>query len=159
MQAQKRAWDLESALVEVTKASKPQIVHDNQRHVLNAGVFIVVSPDLTPDHCSYGGNDWVAESSLDAKGRTLVSVRYALEGSMEKNIELAPITPVQIPQHASVRPPRPTTIATIPPPTEETIMARQEYIDKPIELLLQPAYSTNKGLRWRRKQLGLGEVT
>jgi hypothetical protein len=79
-----------------------------------------------------------------------------LEGSIKKNIELTRITPVQIPQHASVlRPPKRTTIATITPPTEETMMARQEYIDKPIKLLLQLAYSTNKGLRWRRKQLGL----
>jgi hypothetical protein len=92
---------------------------------------------------------------LDAKGRTLVSVRYALEGSIEKNVELARITPVQIPQHASVRPLQRTTIATTPPPREETMMARQEYIDKPIELLLHLAYSTKKGLRWRRKQLGL----
>jgi hypothetical protein len=78
MQAEKRARELESALVEVTKTSKPQIVHDSQRPVLNAGVFVAVSPDLTPGHCSYGGNAWVVESSLDAKGRTLVSVRYAL---------------------------------------------------------------------------------
>jgi hypothetical protein len=156
MQAEKRARELESTLVEVTKASKPQIVHDNQRSVLDAGVFVVVSPNLTPGLCSYGGNAWVVESSLDAKGRTLVSVRYALEGSMEKNGELARITPVQIPQHASVRPPqRTTTITTIPPPTEETMMARQEYIDKPIEILLHSAYFTNEGLRWRRKQLGL----
>jgi hypothetical protein len=155
MQAEKRARKLESALVEVTKASEPQIVHDNQRPVLNAGVFVVVSPDLTPGHCSYGGNAWVIKSSLDTKGRTLVSVLYALEGSIEKSVELARITPVQIPQHASVCPPRGTTIATIPPPTEETMMARQEYIDKPIKLLLHSAYSTNKGLRWRRKQLGL----
>jgi hypothetical protein len=35
------------------------------------------------------------------------------------------------------------------------MMARQEYIDKPIKLLLHSAYSTNKGLRCRRKQLGL----
>jgi hypothetical protein len=35
------------------------------------------------------------------------------------------------------------------------MMAKQEYIDKPIELLLHSVYSTNKGLRWRRKQLGL----
>jgi hypothetical protein len=75
----------------------------------------VVSPDLTPGHCSYGGNAWVVESSLDAKGRTLVSVQYALEGSIEKNVELARITPVQIPQHASVRPRRRTTITTIRP--------------------------------------------
>ena len=35
------------------------------------------------------------------------------------------------------------------------MIAREEYIDKPVELLLQSAYSTNKGPRWRRKQLGL----
>jgi hypothetical protein len=65
MQAEKRARELESTLVEVTKASKPQIVHNNQRPVLNAGVFVVVSPNLTPGHCSYGGNAWVVESSID----------------------------------------------------------------------------------------------
>jgi hypothetical protein len=42
----------------------------------------------------------------------MVSVQYALEGSIEKNVEVARITPVQIPQHASVRPPQQTTIAT-----------------------------------------------
>jgi hypothetical protein len=31
----------------------------------------------------------------------------------------------------------------------------KDHIDKSIELLLQYAYSSNKGLRWRRKQLGL----
>jgi hypothetical protein len=41
MQAEKRARELESTLVEVTTASKPQIVHNNQRPVLNAGVFVV----------------------------------------------------------------------------------------------------------------------
>jgi hypothetical protein len=74
MQAEKRARELESTLVEVTKASTPQIVHGNQRSVLNTGVFVVVSPDLTPGHCSYGGNASVVESGLDAKGRTFVSV-------------------------------------------------------------------------------------
>jgi hypothetical protein len=59
---------------------------------------------------------------------------------------------VQIPQHACVRPPKRTTIATLPPPTEEP---RTDYVGKPIESLLQSAYSSNKGLRWRRKQLGL----
>jgi hypothetical protein len=34
---------------------------------------------------------------------------------------------------------------------------RKEYVDKPIKFLLQSAYSVNKGLRWRRKQLGLAE--
>jgi hypothetical protein len=65
MQAEKRARELELTLVKVTKASKLQIVHDNQRPVLNAGIFVVVSPDITPDHCSYGGNAWVVESSLE----------------------------------------------------------------------------------------------
>ena len=32
---------------------------------------------------------------------------------------------------------------------------RKKYVDKPIEVLLQYAYSANKGLRWRRKQLEL----
>jgi hypothetical protein len=89
---------------------------------------------------------------LDAKGRTLVSVRYALEGNIEKHVKRTRITPVQIPQHACVCPPKQTTIATLPPPTQEP---RTDYIDKPIESLLQSAYSSNKGLRWRRKQLGL----
>jgi hypothetical protein len=34
------------------------------------------------------GHAWVVDSCLDAKGRTLVSVRYALEGTIEKRIEL-----------------------------------------------------------------------
>jgi hypothetical protein len=94
---------------------------------------------------------------LDAKGRTLVSVRYALEGTIEKCIELTRITPVQIPQHAAcIRPPKRTTIATKSTPTAENpLTARKDYIDNPIELLLQSAYSSNKGLKWRRKQLGL----
>jgi hypothetical protein len=42
-----------------------------------------------------------SDSCLDAKGRTLVSVRYTLEGFIEgKHIELTQITQVQIPQHA-----------------------------------------------------------
>jgi hypothetical protein len=68
MQAEKRARELESALVQVTKASTPQIVLDK------CGSFVDVSPDLTPGHCSYGGHAWVVDSCLDAKGRTLVSV-------------------------------------------------------------------------------------
>ena len=74
MQAEKRARELESTLVEVTKASTPQIVHDKHRPVLNAGAFVDVAPDLTPGHCSYGGHAWVVNSCLDANGRTLVSV-------------------------------------------------------------------------------------
>jgi hypothetical protein len=75
MQAEKRARELESTLVQVTKASTPQIVLDKCRPVLNAGSFFVdVSPDLTPGHCSYGGHAWVVDSCLDAKGRSLVSV-------------------------------------------------------------------------------------
>jgi hypothetical protein len=77
---------------------------------------------------------------LDAKGRTLVSVRYALEGTIKKCIELTPITPVQIPQHACVRASKRTTIATKSTPTENPMMARnKDYIDKPIKLLLQSA--------------------
>jgi hypothetical protein len=86
-----------------------------------------------------------------------VSVRYAFEGNIEKHVELTRITPREIPQHACARPPKRTTIATIPPPTEELVTTRKEYVDKPIEFLLQSAYSANKGLRWRRKQLGLAE--
>ncbi len=104
MQAEKRARELESTLVEVTKASTPQIVHDKHRPVLNAGAFVDVAPDLTPGHCSYGGHAWVVNSCLDANGRTLVSVRYTLEGTIEKCIQLTRITPVQIPQHTYVRP-------------------------------------------------------
>jgi hypothetical protein len=151
MQADKRATDLESPRVKVTKASTRQIIHVKRRPVLNAGSFVDVAPNLTPGHCSYGGHAWVVDSCLDAKGRTLVSVRYALEGNIEKHVEVTGITPVQIPQHACVRPPKRTTIATLPPPTE---IARRDYIDKPIESLLQSAYSSNKGLRWRRNQLG-----
>jgi hypothetical protein len=50
MQAEKRARELESTRVEVTKASTPQIVHHKRRPVLNAGSFVNVSPDLTPGH-------------------------------------------------------------------------------------------------------------
>jgi hypothetical protein len=155
MQAEKRASELESTRVEVTKASTPQIVHNKHRPVLNAGSFVNVSPDLTPGHCSYAGHAWVVDSCLDAKGRTLVSVRYSLEGTMEMCIELTQITPVQIPQHACVHPPKRTIIATKSTPTENPMTAGKDYIDKPIESLLQSAYSSNKGLRWRRKQLGL----
>jgi hypothetical protein len=150
MQAEKRARELESTLVQVTKASAPQIVLNKCRPVLNA--------DLTPGHCSsYGGHAWVVDSCLDAKGRALVSVRYALEGTIEKHIELTQITPVQIPQHACIRPPKRTTVATIPPPTEEP-MTRNDHVNKPIEVLLQSAYSANKGPRKRRKQLGLMDI-
>jgi hypothetical protein len=150
MQAEKRARELESTLVQVTKASTPQIVLDKCRPVLNAGSFVDVSPDLTPGHCSCGGHAWVVDSCLDAKGRTLVSVRYALEGTIEKHFKLTRITPVRIPQHAHVRPPKRTTAATIPPSTEEP-MTRNDHVNKPIEVLLQSAYSANKGPRWRRK--------
>jgi hypothetical protein len=92
---------------------------------------------------------------LDAKGRTLVSVQYALEGTIEKRIKFTRITPVQIPQHANVGLPKQITIATKSTPTENPMPARKDFIDKPIELLLQSVYSCNKGLRWRRKQLGL----
>jgi hypothetical protein len=54
MQGEKRARELESTRVEVTKASTPQIIHDKRRPVLNAGSFIDVAPNLTPGHCSYG---------------------------------------------------------------------------------------------------------
>jgi hypothetical protein len=75
MQAEKRARQLESTRVEVTKASTPQIIHDKRRPVLsNAGSFVDVAPNLTPGHCSYGGHAWVVDSCLDAEGRTLVSV-------------------------------------------------------------------------------------
>jgi hypothetical protein len=40
------------------------------------------------------------------KKRTLVSVQYALEGTMKKHIELTQVTPIEIPQHACVRPPK-----------------------------------------------------
>jgi hypothetical protein len=76
---------------------------------------------------------------------------------MEKHVELTRITPREIPHHACARPPKRTTITTTPPPTEEPMTTRKEYVDKPIEFLLQSAYSANKGLRWRRKQLGLAE--
>jgi hypothetical protein len=59
MQAKKRARELKSALVKVIKASTPQILHGNQRPVLNAGAFIDISPNLTPGHCSNGGNAWL----------------------------------------------------------------------------------------------------
>jgi hypothetical protein len=157
MQAEKRARELESTRVQVTKASTPQIVHGKRRSVLNAGYFVDVAPNLTPGHCSYGGHAWVVDSCLDAEGRTLVSVWYALEGNIENHVELTRITPREIPQHAGARPPKRTTITTIPPPTEESMTTRKEYVDKPIEFLLQSAYSANKGLRWRRKQLGLAE--
>jgi hypothetical protein len=91
MQAEKRASEMESTRVQVTKASTPQIVHDKRRPVLNAGSFVDVAPTLTPGHCSYGGHAWVVDSCLDAKGRTLVSVRYALEGNIEKHVELTRI--------------------------------------------------------------------
>jgi hypothetical protein len=158
MQARKRARELESTRVQVTKASTPQIVHGKRRPVLNAGSFVDVTPNLTPaGHCSYGRHAWVVDSCLDAEGKTSVSVRYALEGNIEKHVELTRITPGQITQHTCVRPPKQTTIATIPPPTEEPMMTRKDYVDKPIEFLLQSAYSANKGFKWRRKQLGLAE--
>jgi hypothetical protein len=52
-----------------------------------------------------------------------------LEGNIEKHVELTQITPREIPQHACARPPKRTTIATIPPPTEEPMTTRKEYID------------------------------
>jgi hypothetical protein len=88
MQAKKRAREMESTRVQVTKASTPQIVHNKRRPVLNAGSFVDVAPNLTPGHCSYGGHAWVANSCLDAKGRILVSVLYALEGNIENHVEL-----------------------------------------------------------------------
>ena len=88
MQAEKRAREMESTRVQVTKASIPQIIHDKRRPVLNAGSFVNVAPNLTPGHCSYGGHAWVVDSCLDAEGRTLVSVRYALEGNIEKHVEV-----------------------------------------------------------------------
>jgi hypothetical protein len=157
MQAKKRTRELESTRVQVTKALTPQIIHDKHHPILNAGSFVDVSPNLTPGHCSYGGHAWVVDTCLDAEERTLVSVGYALEGNIEKHVELTRITPVRIPQHACVRPPKQTTIATIPPPTEEPTTKRKDYADKPIEFFLQSAYSANKGLRWRRKELGLAE--
>jgi hypothetical protein len=134
MQAEKRARELESTRVQLTKASVPKVVHNKHRPVLNVGSFVNISSNLTPGHCSYGGHAWVLESCLDAEGRTLVSVRYAVEGNTEKHIELTRITPVQIPQHAFARPPKRTTIAAIPPATEEPKTARNEFLDKPIEL-------------------------
>jgi hypothetical protein len=158
MQAKKRAREeVESTRVQLTKASTPQIVHDKRRPVLNAGSFVNIAPNLTPGYFSYGGHAWVVDSCLDAEGRTMVSVRYALEGNIEKHVELTRITPSEFPHHACARPPKQTTIATIPPPTEEPMMTRKEYVDKPIKFLLQSAYSANKGLRWRRKQLELAE--
>jgi hypothetical protein len=87
MQDEKRARELESSRVQVTKASISQILHGICRPVLNAGSFVDLAPDLTPDNYSYAGHAWVVDSYLDAKGRTLVSVRYALGGTMEKHIE------------------------------------------------------------------------
>jgi hypothetical protein len=66
MQAEKRARELESILVQFTKASTPQIVLDKCRPVLNAGSFVDISPDLTPGHCSYGGHAWVVDSCLES---------------------------------------------------------------------------------------------
>jgi hypothetical protein len=158
MQAEKIARELESTRVQLTKASVPKVVHNKHRPVLNVGSFVNISSNLTPGHCSYGGHAWVLESCLDAEGRTLVSVRYAVEGNIEKHIELTRITPLQIPQHAFARPPKRTTVTAIPPATEELKTARNEFLDKPIEFLLQKAYCANKGPRWRRKQLGLDEI-
>ena len=75
MQAEKRARELESSRVEVTKASKPKNLHDKRRPVLNPGSFGDVAPALTPGNCSYGGHAWVVDSNLDDKGSTFVSVR------------------------------------------------------------------------------------
>jgi hypothetical protein len=126
MQAEKKARELELTRVQVTKASTPQIVHD-------AGSFVDVSPNLTPGHCSYGGHAWVVGSCLGSKGTTLVSVPYALEGNIKKHVELTRIsTPVQIPQHTCVRPPKRTTIATILPPTEEPMTARKDYASESV---------------------------
>jgi hypothetical protein len=95
MQAKKtRARELESTRVQLTKASVPKVVHNKHRPVLNAGSFVNISSNLTPGHCSYGGHAWVLESCLDAEGRTLVSVGYAVEGNIEKHIELTRITPL-----------------------------------------------------------------
>jgi hypothetical protein len=139
------------------KASTPHILYDKHRRlVLNAGTFVyVVAPDLTPaGNCLYGGKAWVVNSYVDAKGRALVNVRYALEGTMETHIELTRISPVEIPQHACGRPPKRTVIASIPFPEQPTrMMTQQDHKDQPIESLLQSAYSANKGTRWRRKQL------
>jgi hypothetical protein len=136
VQAEKRAREVKSTRVQVTKAFTPQIVHDKRRPVLNAGSFVDVVPNLTPGHCSYGGHAWVVNSCLDAEGRTLASVRYALEGNIEKHVELTRIMPRKIPKHACARPPKRTTIATIPLPTEEPVTTRKEYVDKPIEFPL-----------------------
>jgi hypothetical protein len=105
MQAKKKAKDLESTCAQVTKALTPQILHDKHRSVLNTGSVANLSPDLTPGNCSCGGHAWVVDSYLDAKGRTLVSVQYALVGTMEKHIKLTRITPIAIPQHAWAHPP------------------------------------------------------
>jgi hypothetical protein len=37
-------------------------------------------------------------------------------------------------------------------------MTRNDHVNKPIEVLLQSAYSANKGPRWRKKQLGLMDI-
>jgi hypothetical protein len=51
-------------------------------------------PDIAPGNCSYGGHAWVVDSYyLDPKGRTLASVPYALEDTIEKHIKLTQITP------------------------------------------------------------------
>ena len=155
MQAEKRQRELESTCVQLTKASTPQILHDKYNPVLNVGSFIDVAPNLTPRNCSYGGNAWVVDSYLDAKGRTLVNVRYALDGTSEKQVQLTRITPLEIPQHSGGRPPKRTTVASIPSIEETMVTPRKDQFDQPIEGLLQSAYSTNKGKRWRRKQLGL----
>jgi hypothetical protein len=74
---------------------------------------------------------------------------------MEKHIQLTQITPVEIPQHASACLSKQTTITTVKPTKES--MAWKDHVDQPIKFLLQLAYSANKGLRWRKKRLGLVE--
>ena len=79
MQAEKRARELESTWVQLTKALVPKVVHNKHRPVLNAGSFVNISSNLTPGHCSCGGHAWVLESCLDAEGseenQRLVSYR------------------------------------------------------------------------------------
>jgi hypothetical protein len=45
------------------------------------------------------------------------------------------------------------TINTVKPTKEP--MTRKDHVDQPIEFILQTAYSANKALKWRRKQVGL----
>jgi hypothetical protein len=158
MQAEKRGREMESTLVQVTKASTPQIVLDKCRPVLNAlapsSMYLLISllanvpmEDmlglLTLAWMPKEEHWWVFDMHWKAPSRSISNLLELLQ--------------CKSPQHARVRPPKRTTVATIPPSTEEP-MTRNDHVNKPIEVLLQSAYSANKGPRWRRKQLGLMDI-